>query len=42
MTEMYGLSKSRYCQGLQCPKMLWLQKNKPEEEISLSDEWRIF
>lgn len=26
----YNLSKSRYCQGLQCPKMLWLKKNKPE------------
>jgi hypothetical protein len=26
----YGLSKSRYCSGLQCPKMLWLKKNKPE------------
>jgi len=27
----YGISKSRYCSGLQCPKMLWMQKNKPEE-----------
>lgn len=27
----YSLSKSRYCSGLQCPKMLWLKKNKPEE-----------
>lgn len=26
----YGLSKSRYCSGLQCPKMLWLKKNVPE------------
>ena len=26
----YGLSKSRYCSGLQCPKMLWLKKNMPE------------
>lgn len=26
----YGLSKSRYCSGLQCPKMLWLKKNIPD------------
>jgi hypothetical protein len=26
----YGLSKSRYCSGLQCPKMLWLKKNVPD------------
>ena len=25
------LSKSQYCAGVQCPKMLWLKKNKPEE-----------
>ncbi|MBR4308357.1 MAG: DUF2779 domain-containing protein [Oscillospiraceae bacterium] len=26
----YSLSKSRYCSGLQCPKMLWLKKHKPQ------------
>lgn len=26
----YSLSKSRYCSGLQCPKMLWLKKNIPD------------
>ena len=26
----YNLSKSRYCSGLQCPKMLWLKKNNPD------------
>lgn len=26
----YGISKSKYCSGLQCPKMLWLKKNVPE------------
>ncbi len=25
------LSKSRYCSAVQCPKMLWLKQNKPEE-----------
>ncbi len=29
--EKMGLSKSKYCSGLQCPKILWLQENKPEE-----------
>ncbi len=24
------LSKSKYCNAVQCPKMLWLSKNKPE------------
>ena len=27
-----NLSKSLYCRGLQCKKMLWLEKNKPEEK----------
>ena len=25
------LSKSRFCSAIQCPKMLWLKLNKPEE-----------
>lgn len=25
------LSKSKYCSAVQCPKMLWLKANKPEE-----------
>ena len=27
-----NLSKSSYCRGIQCKKMLWLEKNKPEEK----------
>ena len=27
-----NLSKSKYCNGLQCKKMLWLDKYKPEEK----------
>ena len=27
----FYLSKSKYCSAVQCPKMLWLKKNKPEE-----------
>jgi hypothetical protein len=26
-----NLSKSRYCQGLQCPKILWMNENKGDE-----------
>ena len=26
----YSISKSRYCSGLQCPKMLWLKENVPD------------
>lgn len=33
-----NLSKSRYCRGLQCKKMLWLEKNKPEEMIPLNND----
>jgi len=32
-----NLSKSRYCRGLQCKKMLWLEKNRPEEAIDLNN-----
>ncbi len=27
-----NLSKSRYCKGIQCPKILWLEKYKPNEK----------
>ncbi len=27
----FYLSKSKYCSAVQCPKMLWLKKHKPEE-----------
>lgn len=30
---MVYLSKSKYCQVWQCPKMAWLKKYKPEEEV---------
>lgn len=33
-----NLSKSKYCRGLQCKKMLWLEKNKPEEKTELNNE----
>ena len=33
-----NLSKSRYCRGLQCPKMLWLEKNKPEVMTEVNNE----
>ena len=33
-----NLSKSKYCNGIQCKKMLWLEKYKPEEKGELSNE----
>ncbi|MBQ9526971.1 MAG: DUF2779 domain-containing protein [Fretibacterium sp.] len=33
-----GLSKSRYCRGIQCPKMLWLDKHMPEQAGDLGLE----
>lgn len=33
-----NLSKSKYCKGVQCPKMLWLEKNKYNEAIDKSSE----
>ncbi|MBR0112758.1 MAG: DUF2779 domain-containing protein, partial [Clostridia bacterium] len=36
-----NLSKSRYCKGIQCPKMLWMDKYMPEKAADLNNE-RIF
>jgi len=33
-----NLSKSRYCRGLQCKKMLWLEKYKPNEMTYLNND----
>ena len=33
-----NLSKSKYCNGLQCKKMLWLYKNKPEEKEDVNNQ----
>ena len=35
-----NLSKTKYCNGLQCKKMLWLYQNKPEE-LEQSNNERI-
>ena len=32
------LSKSKYCLGFQCKKILWLNKNKPEERQEIDNE----
>ncbi len=34
----YHLSKSRFCSGVQCPKILWLRKNMPQEEDDSFEE----
>lgn len=33
-----NLSKSKYCRAIQCKKMLWLDKYKPEESSGVSDQ----
>ena len=33
-----NLSKSRYCRGLQCKKMLWLEKNKPDKKEEINND----
>lgn len=36
---MLHLSKSKFCNAVQCPKMLWLEKNMPEvEDLSVMNE----
>ncbi len=38
MITEYNLSKSKYCQGVQCPKMLWLEENMPDEATERASE----
>ena len=33
-----NLSKSKYCRGIQCKKILWLEKNKPEEKEDILNQ----
>lgn len=33
-----GLSKSRYCKGIQCPKILWMDKYMPEKAEDVLSE----
>ena len=33
-----NLSKSRYCRGLQCKKILWLENNKPEVMTDVNND----
>lgn len=34
----FCFSKSKYTTVFQCPKILWLRENKPEEEEPLSEQ----
>ena len=38
MSNITDLSKSRYCKGIQCPKMLWLDAYKPQEAEDILPE----
>lgn len=35
------LSKSKYCNGLQCPKILWMDKNMPQQKAQQDDSRMI-
>ena len=37
MNNIY-LSKSKYCKAKQCNKILWLDKNKPDEAVNIENE----
>ena len=37
MARMIELSKSRYCKGVQCPKILWMDQNMPEKAEVIDD-----
>ena len=38
MTEKVGLSKSKYCSGVACPKILWMDEHMPEKAVSTSSD----
>lgn len=38
INRITDLSKSRYCKGIQCPKMLWLDAYKPQEAEDILPE----
>lgn len=38
MSNITDLSKTKYCRGVQCPKMLWLDAYKPEEAENVLSE----
>lgn len=38
MSQITDLSKSRYCKGVQCPKILWLDAHKPEAAENVLSE----
>jgi hypothetical protein len=46
MDKQFGLSKSKYCKGVQCPKILWMdthmrEKAKPGDESVLEIGTRV-
>ena len=35
---MFDISKSKYCRGIQCPKMLWMDLHMPEKAEDVLSE----
>lgn len=38
MTNILKLSKSKYCNGVYCPKILWLDKHCPEQKAAMDQQ----
>ena len=38
MPDMFDISKSKYCRGVQCPKMLWMDLHMPEKAEDVLSE----
>lgn len=34
----FSMSKSKYCKGIQCPKILWMDVNMPDEAVPAASE----
>ena len=34
----FNLSKTKYCRAIQCNKMIWLDRNKPEVADKMENE----
>lgn len=36
--DAYIMSKSKYCKGIQCPKILWMDKNMPDKAVETTPQ----
>ena len=36
--KAFSMSKSKYCKGIQCPKILWMDRNMPDKAVETTSE----